>query len=217
MIKYIMLFWLVGLSSLFADSIAILDQANGDIQVRSINFKKKEGKQNTKLEFGDTIKTGKGASTHIKFNDGSVIMVKENSIFKLKGKAKKFIVDFDKGEFLIGIKRKDKATSYHVKTPSAVCGVRGTLFWGLSDDNLNTTYACFSSSIEISAEGVKKVLLPSKKVFIPFGKEPGEIKPAMVPLSYLDTFAIKGSIQGVKDMLKKEEKGRDKRKKRGSE
>jgi len=210
MIKKICVLLLVLNVSLFSD-IAKLDQVKGDVLVRSKNFTKKEGAQGTPLLFGDTVKTNKGASTHIKFSDGSVILVKENSTFKIKGKKKTFIIDFDKGEFLIGIKRKSKETTYTIKTPSAVVGVRGTLFWGLSDDNLTSTYACFTSSIEVSANGVKKILSPGEKVVIPFGKEPGAILPAKVPLSYMDTFAINGGIQSVKEMLKTDKPSRKNR------
>ena len=88
-----------------------------------------------------------------------------------------------------------------MKTPAAVAAVRGTLFWGLSDAELNTTYACFQSAIEITARRQISDAETGRKNFYPLRQTRAKIEPASVPLDYLDTFAVDGSIEGFKEML----------------
>ena len=144
----------------------------------------------------------KGAKAQILFPDGSAILVKESTSLKISGKKGAVLARVPKGEFLIGIKKKlRKGESFRVKTPAAVAAIRGTLFWGLSDDELNSTYACFQHSIEIAARGKKVVLQPGEKTFIPYGKAPGKKEPADVPPDFMDTFEVDGTIEGFKEML----------------
>lgn len=188
---------------LIAEEIKVLKLV-GESKLISLKRSKIENlKKNSELFFGDTVQTSKGAMVHLQFPKGKTLLVKENSSLKLQGKAKHPIISFDKGEFLMGLKVKLKADeTFTVKTPSAVVGVRGTLFWGLSDDQLKSTFACFESKIEVSARGKSVVLNPGEKVEIHYDEAPGNVTPARVPLSYLDTFNIDGSTSGIKDILK---------------
>lgn len=81
-------------------------------------------------------------------------------------------------------------------------GVRGTLFWGLCDLDLNSTFACFESTVVVQAQGVEIQLQPGQRVQIPFNSPPGPVEAANVPLSYLDTFKVGDSLQGLDDLLK---------------
>ena len=79
--------------------------------------------------------------------------------------------------------------------------MRGTLFWGLSDDQLNSTYACFKDTIEIRAAGKTVLLKPGEKTMIPYGKAPGKTEPSKLTLDYMNNFEVDGSIQEFKEML----------------
>ena len=153
------------------------------------------------VSFGDQVETLRGAVVHVVFNDGAAVLVKENSLFGLQGSARRTVLGFPFGEFLIGLKRKlaDKE-SFKVQTPTAVAAVRGTLFWGKSDVDEGTDYACFASTISITAQGKTIDLLPGQKTHIAAGQPPEEPSPSAVPLSYLDTFTVNGSLQGLKDL-----------------
>jgi ferric-dicitrate binding protein FerR (iron transport regulator) len=183
---------------------ATLAEANGRVKLtragKSFHVAARKGDA---LSFGDKIQTGEGAVAHIVFKDGATVLVKGSSKLTLSGSKKDAIVSFDIGEFLIGLKRKlRKDEKFSVKTPAATAAIRGTLFWGLSDDNKDTTYACFVDQIEIEAAGRKLMLEKGQKVKIPFGESPGNTEPANVPLSYLDTFAVNKALQGLPNLLK---------------
>lgn len=157
-----------------------------------------------RLKPGAEVKTLKDAAAHLTFANGATVLVKERSSFTLGGTAARPFLSFQVGEFLIGLKRKlGKGRSFRVRTPAAVAAVRGTLFWGKSDEKNDSTYACFSDAIAITAQGRTVTLEKGKKVRIPYGKPPDEPEAADIPLSYVDTFAIDGSIQDLGDLLKK--------------
>jgi hypothetical protein len=183
---------------------ALLVRKSGPVQVRHKNAKRfVKAEAGAPLSFGDTVKTGAGAKAQILFTGGNAILIKESSTLRLNGKSSNILVNIPKGEFLIGIKQKlTRGQSFRVRTPAAVASIRGTLFWGLSDKDLNSTYACFESAVQITAKGQSVLLKPGEKTFIPYGKPPQAKEAANVPLDYMDTFAVDGSIEGLKEMVK---------------
>ncbi len=192
-----------GISSSVWSADASLVRISGEVQVRARGktaFQKAYA--GFPLSFGDLVQTQKAALAQVLFPDGNAILIKENTTLRMGGKPGKVQINIPAGEFLIGLKQKlARGKSLTVKTPAAVAAVRGTLFWGLSDAELNTTYACFQSAIEITAGGKSVTLKQGEKTFIPYGKPAQKIEPANVPLDYLDTFAVDGSIEGFKEML----------------
>ncbi len=199
-------FLILGLASTaFAQSGGVVQEFVGDVVVLS----GKDGKsvkvtaKKQKFNFGETIQTAKGAKAQLVLGNGEVILLKEESIFKLDGKKGAVKGIISQGEYLIGITKKlGKSESFLIETPACVAGVRGTLFWGLSDKDKNSTYAALENQIEVSAQGNSVILKPGEKVFVPFGKAPEKSAPANIPLDYLDTFGVNGQIQGLKGMLK---------------
>lgn len=190
---------LLALPSFARAAGAVLKEVRGKVLVRAQGEKKFErASAGDPLLFGDEIKSLKNSSAHVVFSNGDVVLIKQNTQFLLKGDEKKIFLSFSFGEFLIGLKRKlGNGESFQVKTPAAVAAVRGTLFWGLSDAESATTYASFGNFISITAAEKTILLEPGELVKIPFGKAPGESKPSGVPLTFLDTFGINGSIQGL--------------------
>ena len=183
---------------------AVLIRKSGNVQVRhkrSKRFVKAEA--GAGLFFGDTVQTGTGGKAQILFTNGNAILIKESSTLRLRGRPGAILVNIPTGEFLIGLKKKLlPGQTFKVRTPAAVACVRGTLFWGLSDKDLNSTYACFESAVEITAQGKTVLLKPGEKAFIPYGRPPRAKEAANVPLAYMDTFGVDGSIEGMKEMVK---------------
>ena len=183
---------------------AVLVRASGEVQVR-LKGSKVYGKaaSGAQLKFGDWVQTLKRAKAHILFANGSAILIKESTTVKLNGQLGKIYLNIPKGEFLIGVRKKlARGQSFRVRTPSAVAAVRGTLFWGLSDDNLNSTYASFKDSIQITAQGKSILLSPGEKSFIPYGKAPGKKEPSGISPDFMDTFQVEGTIEDLKDLIK---------------
>jgi hypothetical protein len=191
--------------SLFADEAVVLE-ATGQSKV--FNFKTLDVKPLSKgmvIKKGDLVKTGPEALVHIEMNSGRMALIKGNASFKILSdvKAKHQLLDVSQGEFLVGIQGKiKKDETFVVRTPAVVAGVRGTLFWGLADEQLDATFACFESQIVLRTQGTELVLNPNEKTFIPYGKKLGKKEPANIPLSYLDTFKVDGYLQGLDDLLK---------------
>lgn len=204
-ILFILSIGLAGLAGVFAEAEARIDKLEGEVSVfPARSLVREKAVAGRELHRGDLVVTGEGAQVHLHFPNEGVMMVKEKSRFRISGKENKVLVEFDEGEFLIGVKRPlTKGEIFEVRTPSAVVGVRGTLFWGLADREQNSTFVCFESRIEIQAQGESRFLEPGEKVFIPFGEPPHKTEPGNVPVEYMDTFALEGSVQGVKEMLNK--------------
>lgn len=157
-----------------------------------------------RLDYGDEVRTLKDSLAQVAFPDGATVLVKERSSFVLAGSPKKTVLSFAIGEFLIGLKRLlGPGETFRVRTPASVAAVRGTLFWGRSDSNNDAAFACLASEIVVTAQGRSVTLKPGQKTRIPFGKPPEAAQAASIPSSFLGTFAIGGSIQGLDGLMKK--------------
>ena len=107
-----------------------------------------------KLEEGDMIKTGKNENSYAEL---LVIEIKEGGlqgILKLASSTQAIIgvynkdineVKLDKGELSCIIENQNKNSSFEVRTPTALCGSRGTDF--KVSYNPVTTASCFKNSI----------------------------------------------------------------------
>lgn len=157
-----------------------------------------------KLRRDDTLRTGDGAVAQVVFKSGATVLVKEKSRFSLRADKTGEVLTFVRGEFLIGLRRKLKdGRKFEVRTPACVAAVRGTVFWGLSDENKKSTYACFTGAIDVTAQGKTAALRPGEKLEVAFGAAPGPVRAADIPADYVDTFAVDQSLQGVDEMLQK--------------
>jgi hypothetical protein len=155
------------------------------------------------LSFGDEVRTLKGSLAQVSFPDGATVLVKENTSFVLVGTIRRTTLSFSIGEFLIGLKHKlGPRETFRVRTPSSVAAVRGTLFWGLSEANQDSTFAALENELVVTAQGKSVTLKPGKKTKVVAGQPPAPPESANVPSSFLNTFAVDGSIQGLDGLLK---------------
>jgi ferric-dicitrate binding protein FerR (iron transport regulator) len=201
--KFILVFLLA--TFLSAENAGKLIAFSGQVTLTKVGTKESLvlKNKNSSLSYGDVLVTSKGAKAQIELQNGESILLKENTRLELGGKATKNRMIIDAGEFLIGLKKKlGKDESFEVVTPACVTGVRGTVFWGLSDADKSSTYAALDHDIEIKAAGKSLILKPGQKIKIEFGKAPGLAEEAKVPLSFIDTFEIDGQVQGIKELLK---------------
>ena len=154
------------------------------------------------LIFGDSIKTGEGGVAHVLLAKRGAVLIRGNSRFTLEGTEPRTVLNFDFGEFLIGLRRKLKASeSFRVRTPAAVAAVRGTLFWGKSDETKTSTYAGFGHRVAVTAKGKTVQLDAGRTLTVAFGEAPSETKPSTVPVSYTSNFAIDGSLQDLESLV----------------
>lgn len=184
-------------SSAFAQD-ARLAKVSGSVSLRGFGrpaFVPAKGGED--LIFGDAVKVEKGGLAHLVFEDGAAVLLREECLLVLEGSEKGRTLAFEVGEFLVGLKKRLRGTFFRVRTPAAVAAVRGTLFWGRSDEKQTTTYAGFGRTVEIMAQGKLVTLGPGETVTVRFGKAPSAPKPSTISFSYAKKFAIGGSLQGV--------------------
>lgn len=157
------------------------------------------------LPMSGTFRVLSGGKAQIELPNGGIVLVKEFTVVRLDqlSKDKDAKISIPIGEFLIGFKAPmPSGQVFRVQTPSVVAGVRGTLFWGLADADLTTTFACFHDTITLEAAGQTVSLTPGMLSSTKIGEAPAEPAAHSVPASYLETFAVEGSLEGLPDLLK---------------
>lgn len=182
---------------------ATLVKLKGTVYIRPAGAAKDlVAKGGEELLFGDAIRTARGALAQLDLDGRGAVLLGEDSAFLLQGEPARTTLRFQFGEFLIGLRRKlTKGESFRVKTPAAVAAVRGTLFWGKSDEKKTTTYAGFGHEIAVTAQGKTVVVHAGETVTVPLGEAPSAAAPSAVPVSYTDRFRVDGSLQGLEDLV----------------
>lgn len=168
-------------------------------------FKASGGEQ---LLFGDTIRVGKGGIAQLALADRGAVLLRDETMLTLQGTSRRTRLSFRVGEFLIGLRKKlDKGESFKVRTPAAVAAVRGTLFWGKTDDKKATTYAGLGRQIAVTAQGKTVVVAAGRTTTVDLGSEPSAPKPHDIPMSYWSNFAVDGGLQGLEALVEADKPG----------
>lgn len=153
------------------------------------------------LLFGDAVRTAPGAVAHVVLKDRAAVLIHENSYMVLSGSARRTLIDFKRGEFLVGLKKKlEKGMWFKLRTPAAVAAVRGTLFWGKTDKDKTTTIAGFGHRVEVTALGKTVAVEAGQTVTVPFGAPPSEPQPHDIPLEFAQKFHVDGGLQGLETL-----------------
>lgn len=157
------------------------------------------------LPMSGTFRVLPGGKAQIELPNGGIVLAKEFTVIRLDQLAtdKNSEISIPLGEFLIGFKTKlPEKQMFKVNTPAAVAGIRGTLFWGLADADLSSTFACFHDTITLTGGGEEIELAPGYVSSTQHGQSPAVPAKHSVPASYLETFAVEGSLEGLPDILK---------------
>lgn len=183
---------------------ATLAKVKGDVFIRAGGSEKYlRAKGGEELLFGDRVRTGAGAVAQVVLGgDRGAVLVREDSSFTLEGDADKTLLSFRVGEFLIGLRKPLAAgQSFRVRTPAAVAAVRGTLFWGKTDEAKTTTYAGFGHAIEVTAQGKTVLVEAGKKTTVAFGQAPAAAQAHDIPAAYADNFKVDGGLQSLETLV----------------
>jgi hypothetical protein len=158
--------------------------------------------QGQKLKSTDLITVKGGSVAQIVFDNGDVVLVKENSAFHVKEDEKGTLVAFDQGEFLVGLPAKRKGKEMRVQTPMAMASSKSGVFWGKTDAGQTANYAVFAGSLNLLAQEQKVQLKKNQTIQISYGLPPGAPTISKIDPIYVNTFAVNGSLQGVDEMIK---------------
>lgn len=121
------------------------------------NFVKSAGKSKWKqaeykmaLHDRDKVKTAKQSRCEITFQNKKVMRVGENSIIEInKDEAGGEEVKMNKGRAWLSLFLPKGKNKFRMRTPSSVCGVRGTVY-RLECDSNQTTFRCYQGSLAIT-------------------------------------------------------------------
>ncbi len=175
----------------------------GDVVVKSAGKKGwSKAVPGQKIRRNDRVHVKGGAVAQLEFASGAMVLVKENSRFSLLRYKNNDMLSFAIGEFLIGLKRKlKKDEKFRVRTPAAVAAVRGTVFWGKSDDLQTSRYACLTGSIDIWAKNKTVTLKPGQQTAIDMNYPPLDPSESNIPADFIKTFEVDGSLQGMDELI----------------
>ncbi|MDD2805211.1 MAG: FecR domain-containing protein [Elusimicrobiales bacterium] len=126
---------------------------------------------------GDAIRTAGGAWCEILLKEGSFIKLEENSEMTAEtlvaaAERREFSFSFLKGKALwMAMKLGNKINSaFSVRTPSAVCAVRGTAFSLLVSTSGETAVGLFEGAVALTGDAGEKTLLPGQEAAAGIGK-----------------------------------------------
>ena len=132
------------------------------------------------IEIGDKVKTGPGSKAELYIKYGSKIRLGPDAIFVLNNVGpRENSVEILLGRMQAWI-RKTADRKFTVRTPSAVCAVRGTVFEVEVAESGQTVWNLFSGVIRISDSHNNSVTLaPNQQLAVT--KEKGVEQPAQIP------------------------------------
>lgn len=110
----------------------------------------------TPLSAGDAVKTGAKTKAEVKFPDGSVIRMADNTSVVIKNfsindvaKTKSTSVNTNVGNVWAKIKKSNYKTDFKTKTPTAIAGVRSTVYRLVIDEDGSTTVKVYDGNVEV--------------------------------------------------------------------
>lgn len=98
---------------------------------------------------GDQIKTNRESRCETKLLDQSVVRIGENTtfIFKEDQLNKNFDTEIQKGRLWANIRKISRRTIFQVRTPTAVCSIRGTIY--RIDADSSTKLVVYQGSVDV--------------------------------------------------------------------
>ena len=154
-----------------AKQLACVYETSGGVEIRAAGKTGWEpAAKGTPLAEGDKLRTGRNGSCELLFKDGSFVRLdgdSEAAVEKLSAGAgsRDFSFSFLRGKALwMAFKLRQKtASKFLVRTPSAVCAVRGTDFSMLVSTGGETAVGLFDGEVAVSGAQGEKLLLPGRE------------------------------------------------------
>lgn len=148
---------------------AYLNKFKGKVEIFDSSANPRKALIQSPLYEGYLIKTGSKAECEIIFKDKSVIFVSENTEIKiekavLEKDRRDFSLDFLRGKILFFV-QKMVNSAYKIKTPTAVCAVRGTDFSVIASSD-SALVGLFEGKMEIEKDGSARQINPGSEAEI---------------------------------------------------
>lgn len=166
----------------FAQSSGTFMVVKGDVQVTSKDGKTEKAKLGKKVFSSDTVVSGKDARAKIVMEDKNVINISpetkltlEKYIFDPAKNDKQVTLNVEYGKVRATVEQKydGEKNKFHVKTPAAVAGVRGTDFLtSFNPANKQTRIVTFEGKVAVGTPGI------GGRIMNPVFVEPGQFTTA---------------------------------------
>lgn len=161
------------------------------------------------IQVGQTLSSGtdllcaKDGLIHLQFPNGVKMLAKPGTKMTIKSAEAKSEVFVAQGEFLSGAINKLKTDEEFILSTSAVVlGIRGTLFWGLVEEDGTTTIAGLESMVSVQGEkGRERIVEAGKKIVVEPGDRVKRPKSHDIAKSFTETFAIGDSLQDLDSLI----------------
>lgn len=148
---------LLSIPAALAASVGKITATNGDVFVVSGAQKEKKASAGLELDVGDSVKSAKGATAQIVFQDKTVITVGAATTFKVSdylddGSNSRAKFNVSEGSFktVTGKIAKLAPEKFKVETKTATIGIRGTIFIGNVLPTGETLVACSKGAITVA-------------------------------------------------------------------
>lgn len=166
----------------YAQSSGTFMVVKGDVQVTSKDGKTEKAKIGKKVFSSDTVVSGKDARAKIVMEDKNVInispetkLILEKYIFDPAKNDKQVTLNVEYGKVRATVEQKydGEKNKFHVKTPAAVAGVRGTDFLtSFNPANKQTKIVTFEGKVAVGTPGI------GGRIMNPVFVEPGQFTTA---------------------------------------
>lgn len=154
----------------------------GDVNILHANQKKWIDAELYKNVFnGDQLKTKAESRCELKLNDQSLIRIGENTSFTLTedNLDNKFNSEIKKGRLWANIKKLNKKSKFELRTPTAVCSIRGTIY--RVDADSSTKILVYEGAVDVgplTAANKDTTAPQEQKIYQPPHEIPG---PTQIP------------------------------------
>lgn len=152
-------------AGLRAEEAACLQDLHGNVEVlRAGTLKWEKAQKGFPLREGDSVRTSRKGRCDLLFKDGTFVRLQGGSEtllqdLKIDRKERAFSFSFLRGKALWMVARlKRLRTKITVRTPSAVCAVRGTDFAVALSTSGETTVGMFEGKLSVSAGEEERVV-----------------------------------------------------------
>lgn len=130
---------------------------------------------------GHTVRTGANSTAVLRWFDGNVVKIGPSSLFTIdslsrSGAAETSKLDLAQGSVYAKSKKISAGqSSFEVKTPTAIAGVRGTEFLAAIAEGGKTTFAVADGQISVEAQSITVILDSNYMITVEPDQPPGEI------------------------------------------
>jgi len=168
----------VSVSAMAAKPVASISMLEGDASVLPAGGKDwRKARPSMPLRTGDQVYTREESFVEIRYADGPVVRMNENSKLALSSTSDKAVKAGNPvGDVWVNLRKSVKKRDFELASPTAVAAIRGTVFQMQTQKDSSTNVHVFDGTVVVGpADGLKKKIEQEKKEQEPPPGEPIEV------------------------------------------